>query len=379
MHIALLAPDQHDSFEDLLGELHAHYHGGVVPPRAALQTHLREHLLGADSPLHLVVASGSDRRPLGLAAVLFVHSLVEPAPPHDRQCHVKELFVAGSARGRGIGRALMAWVAREALQRGCGRIDWNVQAANQAGIDFYLRLGAYHVAERLSFRLGSDAMRALAAGAQTALAPEARATTEATADATPGGVARTKQRDAGASGAGAALRPALAADALCLSVLATQVFLDTYATSGIRPTVAREVLSAYSEASFHRALASTTTRLWVAERAGHLIGFAEVTFGATHPLAPPGVQAELLRLYVQEPFTGQGVGSQLLAQAERGAAHTGATVLWLTPWVHNQRALRFYARRGYQDHGLTWFTFEGESHENRVVARSIAGSPVAGS
>ena len=169
------------------------------------------------------------------------------------------------------------------------------------------------------------------------------------------------------------VRSALPEDALCLSVLAMQVFLDTYATQGIRPAIAREVLSAFSQQVFSQAIGSPGARLLCAERAGHLVGFAHVTLGASQAMAPPGGQAELLRLYVQEPFTGQGVGSLLLAQAERAAGLAGATVVWLTPWVHNHRALQFYGRRGYQDHGLTAFSFEGESHDNRVLAKSVSG------
>lgn len=169
------------------------------------------------------------------------------------------------------------------------------------------------------------------------------------------------------------LRPAMPADALTLSALAIQVFLDTYAPEGVRATVAREVLTTYCEQAFIAAIASDKTRLVVAERNAHLIGFAQVTLGERHELAPDsGRQSELLRLYVQEPFTGQKLGSRLLAEAEALAASAGSHVLWLTPFVHNHRALAFYARRGYADHGLTWFRFEGESHENRVLAKLIS-------
>jgi GNAT superfamily N-acetyltransferase len=168
-----------------------------------------------------------------------------------------------------------------------------------------------------------------------------------------------------------ALRAAEANDALCLSVLAMQVFCDTYCPEGIRPTVAREVLGTYSVAAFDAALARADTRVWVAERAGHLVGFAQITLGAAHEAAPAERPAELLRLYVQEPFTGAGLGTRLLAAAERLAGEAGADRLWLTPWVHNHRALAFYARRGYQDLGLTWFQFEGESHANRVMAKAL--------
>ena len=162
-----------------------------------------------------------------------------------------------------------------------------------------------------------------------------------------------------------------------MSVLAIQVFLDTYATQGIRQAIAREVLSTYPEREFQRYLADPNTRLVVAEAGANLLGFAQVTLGATHELAPEGRQAELLRLYVQEPFTAKGIGTQLLQEAERLAAASGVSVLWLTPWVHNHRARAFYARRGYEDRGLTHFTFEGESHENRVCAKRLAAPSAA--
>ncbi len=177
--------------------------------------------------------------------------------------------------------------------------------------------------------------------------------------------------DAARADAGWLLRPAVRDDALCLSVLAMQVFLDTYATAGIRPSLAREVLSAYSQAAFAAAIADARSAVVVAALDDHLIGFAQLTFGAGHDLAPAGVQAELLRLYVQEPFTGRQLGTRLLARAERLAVGAGADVLWLTPWVHNRRALAFYARRGYVDHGLTRFTFEDESHDNRLLAKML--------
>ena len=176
---------------------------------------------------------------------------------------------------------------------------------------------------------------------------------------------------------GVRLRLAKPEDVLCLSVLAMQVFLDTYATEGIRPEIAREVLYSYSQEVFAAAVADPESRVCIAELAGNLIGFAQVTLGAMHDLAPAGRQAELLRLYVQEPFTGKHVGTMLLSQAEYLASQGGASVLWLTPWVHNHRALAFYLRRGYEDFGLTYFTFQGESHENRVHAKHLRAASAA--
>ena len=131
-------------------------------------------------------------------------------------------------------------------------------------------------------------------------------------------------------------------------------------------------MSTYSESGFVAAITNHRMRIVVAELMGHLVGFAQITLGAAHELAPPGSQSELLRLYVQERFTGQQIGTRLLKASEQLAADNGSSVIWLTPWVHNVRARNFYARCGYQDFGLTHFTFEGESHENRLYARRLS-------
>ena len=147
------------------------------------------------------------------------------------------------------------------------------------------------------------------------------------------------------------VRLAAARDAQCLSALATQVFLDTYATSGITPALAREAGAQFSVSAFTERLRSSRDRTLLAERLGHLVGFAEVTLNEAHALVSAGAAAELARLYVQSPFLRQGVGRQLLRHAEASALAEGASALWLTAWIGNQRALAFYASQGYEELG----------------------------
>ena len=170
-------------------------------------------------------------------------------------------------------------------------------------------------------------------------------------------------------------RPALAADALCIGVLGTQVFLDTYATGGIRPSLARETLAQMSTATVSALLTSPRYRFIVVERDDHMIAFAQLTVDSTQKLLPTRPAAELNRLYVQEPFTGTGVGSALLAQAEALARAEGARALWLNAWIGNHRALAFYERRAYRDIGASIYAFENEEHENRVFAKSLVDAP----
>jgi ribosomal protein S18 acetylase RimI-like enzyme len=160
-------------------------------------------------------------------------------------------------------------------------------------------------------------------------------------------------------------------DALCLHALATQVFLDTYATQGIREAIAREAQAELSVAAFLEQLANPSVRVLLAERNCHLVAFASVTLRATHTLLARGPAAELTRLYVQWPFVRQGVGSLLLRHVEAFAHAAGASALWLTAWVSNTRALAFYASQGYVELGSTDHEFENERFENRLFAKAL--------
>jgi GNAT superfamily N-acetyltransferase len=169
-------------------------------------------------------------------------------------------------------------------------------------------------------------------------------------------------------------RTAGATDALCLSVLATQVFLDTYAIQGIRPAIAREVRQYLSEEAFAEILAQPRHSVLLAEIEGHLIGFAQLTHGQTHERLPPETRAtELNRLYVQRPFHGQGIGKELLARSETLARSEGADLLWLTAWTGNAPALRFYESQGYQDVGASVYTFENDTYEMRLLLKPLSG------
>lgn len=81
--------------------------------------------------------------------------------------------------------------------------------------------------------------------------------------------------------------------------------------------------------------------------------------------------AELQRLYIQERFTGLGIGYSLLQAAKRQACAGGASLLWATVWVGNERALAFYPRRGYELAGSPSYNFQNETHENRLFTKRL--------
>jgi GNAT superfamily N-acetyltransferase len=162
MRVGLISSDQHEQAIDLLCEINAYYNPSSPASKETVREHTRENLLSPSSPHRLVVAEDDEGRVVGLAAITFAFSIVEPEVERRAQCQLKELYVCSSERGQGIGRALMAWVAKHAKERGCSRIDWPVKSTNAKGIAYYESLGARLVGDRLSYRLAGSELSELA-------------------------------------------------------------------------------------------------------------------------------------------------------------------------------------------------------------------------
>lgn len=77
--------------------------------------------------------------------------------------YLEDLFVKPAFRGKGIGRALLSYLARLAKQRNCARLEWAVLDWNQPAIDFYRRLGATPMHDWTVFRLAGSALDEAAA------------------------------------------------------------------------------------------------------------------------------------------------------------------------------------------------------------------------
>jgi GNAT superfamily N-acetyltransferase len=115
--------------------------------------------LFGDSPAAEVIIASIGSEPVGFA--LYFHSYSTFLA--QRGIYLEDLFVTPEARGHGVGHALLSELARIAIDRNCGRLEWSVLDWNQLAIDFYKRIGATPLDDWTGFRITDDALSALAA------------------------------------------------------------------------------------------------------------------------------------------------------------------------------------------------------------------------
>jgi GNAT superfamily N-acetyltransferase len=118
---------------------------------------LAEHL-GGDPPLVEALLAEVDQQAVGFALFFSNYSTFLTKPG----IYLEDLFVRPAYRGQGIGKSLLSALAKLAVERNCGRLEWNVLDWNEPAIAFYKRIGANILPDWRTCRVTGEAIAQLA-------------------------------------------------------------------------------------------------------------------------------------------------------------------------------------------------------------------------
>jgi GNAT superfamily N-acetyltransferase len=135
----------------------AEYERALPGEAPVTEKDLADTLFG-ERPAAEVIIAYMDSQPVGFA--LFFHNYSTWLG--KRGIYLEDLFVRPAARKRGVGFALLRELARIAVERNCGRVEWSVLTWNQLAIDFYKQIGARPQEEWMTFRLTGEALSRMA-------------------------------------------------------------------------------------------------------------------------------------------------------------------------------------------------------------------------
>jgi GNAT superfamily N-acetyltransferase len=123
----------------------------------ATEQMLTEQLFGPRPAAEVLIAEMA-AKPVGFALFFgsFSTFLAKPG------IYLEDLFVLPEARGVGVGKALLLAVAKLAVDRNGGRLEWAVLDWNEPAIGFYKKLGAVPMEDWTTYRVSGDALRRLA-------------------------------------------------------------------------------------------------------------------------------------------------------------------------------------------------------------------------
>ena len=119
---------------------------------------LRQNLFGPRPAAEALIGS-IDQTPLGFALFFQSFSTFLCMPG----IYLEDIYVRPEARGRGLGKAMLRAVARIAVERECGRLEWAALDWNAPAIGFYRKLDAVPMSDWTTFRVTGETLEKLAA------------------------------------------------------------------------------------------------------------------------------------------------------------------------------------------------------------------------
>lgn len=167
------------------------------------------------------------------------------------------------------------------------------------------------------------------------------------------------------------LRPLTVADAPTLATFARRVFDETFAADNDPADLATYLDRAFGDTIQRTELAEANVDAFVIEQDGAWAGYTLVRHDVPHRLVPATSPLYLQRFYVDRRWHGRGVASMLMDAVVTLATHRHHDVIWLTTWERNARALRFYAKQGFEDIGGETFLLGTDLQDDRVLAKRL--------
>ena len=164
------------------------------------------------------------------------------------------------------------------------------------------------------------------------------------------------------------IRRATTEDAATLAELGTATFIESFGQLYVPRDLQAFLEESHSVEAYAEVLANPHYALWVAEKDGRAIGYAQAgPCGLPHEDAKPG-DGELKRLYLLKSEQNGGVGRALFDQALAWLERDGPRTLWISVWSENLGAQRFYGRHGFEYAGEYEFIV-GEQRDREFIYR----------
>lgn len=137
-----------------------------------------------------------------------------------------------------------------------------------------------------------------------------------------------------------------------------------------QPQDLADFLAGFTPQAWAEEFAEPDLRFRVAEDEHGLTGFAK-TSNLTLPAQTSARTYELRQLYLDERAKGTGAAQALIDWALDQGRARGAEEMWLSVYIDNHRAKRFYEKNGFEDQGPYVFMVGTHEDEDRLMRRKL--------
>lgn len=167
------------------------------------------------------------------------------------------------------------------------------------------------------------------------------------------------------------IKKASESDAQILADLGRSTFIQTFAKDNSKEDIDLYIGQTFSAGIQLKEICNTSRWIHIAWSDNEPAGFLHLIKSKPDPSVLGDIPIEILRLYVESRWHGQGVGAALMDKSIELARAQGFKTMWLGVWEHNFRAQNFYKKYGYSVVGQHIFQLGSDAQTDLIMTKAI--------
>jgi len=174
-----------------------------------------------------------------------------------------------------------------------------------------------------------------------------------------------------ACGMGITIKYAIADDAEKIALLSRKTFYDTFAEFNTKEDIDKFMSESFGMEALIKETSAPENIFLAAFIEDELVGYAKLTASAIPPELGDMAAIEIGRIYADQKTIGKGVGKALMEKCIALAMEKNKQCVWLGVWEHNQRAISFYTKFGFEKFGEHDFVLGNDVQTDWLMKKEI--------
>lgn len=167
------------------------------------------------------------------------------------------------------------------------------------------------------------------------------------------------------------IRVATAEDAALIAVISRQTFYETFASRNSSGNMEKFMQEVFSEETLMKEVGAPGNIFLLAYDGDHPVGYVRMRESDNPPELKGTDTIEIARIYATAASIGKGVGKALMQHCLQIAEEKNKKMIWLGVWEHNQRAIDFYIKWGFEKFGTHVFLLGNDKQTDWLMKKTL--------
>lgn len=160
-------------------------------------------------------------------------------------------------------------------------------------------------------------------------------------------------------------------DLQVLREIGMQTFIEAFSSQNTAENMGMYLADKFSDEGMALELSNPGSTFFIAQYQGDAIGYLKLNTGNAQTDLTDKHAMEIERIYVLQSMHGKRVGHFLLQTAIDEAGKAGVEFLWLGVWEHNEKAIQFYLKHGFEPFGTHVFMLGNDAQTDMLMKLPI--------